>query len=93
MGQPTEEDNLNGYEDSSVLPRAGNFTDGELLLIHGTGDGTYVLLSVCLLFNLSLCLFISLLSVCLTLYVPSISVIAEIRDIFKFKNANVVTLL
>ena len=48
MGQPTVEDNLSGYEDSSVLPRAGNFTDGELLLIHGTGDGTYVCLSVCL---------------------------------------------
>ena len=44
MGQPTEEDNLSGYEDSSVLPRVGNFTDGELLLIHGTGDG----MSVCL---------------------------------------------
>ena len=39
MGQPTEEDNLSGYEGSSVLPRVKNFTDGELLLIHGTADG------------------------------------------------------
>ena len=42
MGQPTEEDNLSGYEGSSVLPRVKNFTDGELLLIHGTGDGVCV---------------------------------------------------
>ena len=41
MGQPTEEDNLIGYEESSVLPRVANFTDIDLLLIHGTGDGKY----------------------------------------------------
>lgn len=42
MGQPTEEDNLIGYEESSVLPRVGNFTDVDVLLIHGTADGKCV---------------------------------------------------
>ena len=46
MGQPSEEDNLSGYEASSVLPRVGNFTDGELLLIHGTADGVCVCMLV-----------------------------------------------
>jgi len=37
MGQPTDEGNT--YEVSSVLPRAGNLSSVDFLLIHGTADG------------------------------------------------------
>ena len=75
MGQPTEEDNLSGYEASSVLPRVGNFTDCELLLIHGTADGmcpvcgyVNVCVSVCVYVNvcMSVCVYVNVcMSVCL----------------------------
>ncbi|XP_014213445.1 venom dipeptidyl peptidase 4 [Copidosoma floridanum] len=38
MGLPTTSDNLNNYEESSVMRRAKNFKGKKFLLIHGTGD-------------------------------------------------------
>ncbi|XP_065052362.1 dipeptidyl peptidase 4-like isoform X1 [Rhopilema esculentum] len=38
MGLPTKEDNLKGYELTSVLPFVQNFKTKKFLLVHGTGD-------------------------------------------------------
>ena len=38
-------DNQDGYQTSSVLPRASNLRDVDFLLIHGTGDGESSLIS------------------------------------------------
>ena len=37
MNKPN--DNTNGYQSSSILPRASKLQDVDFLLIHGTGDG------------------------------------------------------
>ncbi|XP_048342418.1 dipeptidyl peptidase 4 [Sphaerodactylus townsendi] len=38
MGLPTENDNLQNYENSTVMARADHFRDVDYLLIHGTAD-------------------------------------------------------
>jgi len=38
MGLPTKQDNLAGYEKSSVLPSVKKFSKKKFLLVHGTGD-------------------------------------------------------
>ncbi|XP_014238401.1 venom dipeptidyl peptidase 4 isoform X1 [Trichogramma pretiosum] len=38
MGLPTKEDNLQGYEDSSVMKRVERMRNKKFLLVHGTGD-------------------------------------------------------
>ena len=37
MNKPN--DNTDGYQSSSILPRASKLQDVDFLLIHGTGDG------------------------------------------------------
>ena len=38
MGQPTEDDNLAGYEFADVTKLAANFKGKKYFLIHGTAD-------------------------------------------------------
>lgn len=39
MGLPTEEDNLAGYKNASLLNKVHKIKSNKLLLVHGSSDG------------------------------------------------------
>ena len=39
MGLPTEQDNLEGYKNASLLNKVHKIKSNKLLLVHGSSDG------------------------------------------------------